>query len=91
VLDQGRTAIIKDTTGAQCGLWQAYGADLVAEDASAEQKAADTQACRTILTALEAEPGKLLALRIGPAPQPLAGIDPERDTGVEPATFSLGI
>ena len=30
VLDQGRTAIIKDTTGAQCGLWQA-GANIGCE------------------------------------------------------------
>ena len=50
----------------------------VAEDASAEQKAAGAQACRTILTALEAEPGKPLALPSGPAPQPLAGIDPDQ-------------
>ena len=50
----------------------------VAEDASAEQKAAGAQACRTILTALEAEPGRPLALPSGPAPQPLAGIDPDQ-------------
>ncbi|WP_225993052.1 DUF4158 domain-containing protein [Actinomadura rudentiformis] len=34
VLDQGRTAIIKDTTGAQCGLWQAgahIGCEIVNE------------------------------------------------------------
>jgi hypothetical protein len=50
----------------------------VAQDASAEQKATGAQACRMILTALEAEPGKPLALQSGPALQPLAGIDPDQ-------------
>jgi hypothetical protein len=46
----------------------------VAEQATAEHKAAGAQACRTILAALEAEPGKPLG---GPAAaaQPLAGLD----------------
>jgi hypothetical protein len=47
-----------------------------AEKATAEEKAAGVQACRTILTALEAEAGKPLALPAAPAPNPLAGIDP---------------
>lgn len=49
-----------------------------AEGATAEQKAAGAQACRTIATALEAETGKPLALPERPAPSPLAGIDPSR-------------
>jgi hypothetical protein len=47
-----------------------------AEKATAEEKAAGVQACRTILTALDAEAGKPLALPAAPAPNPLAGIDP---------------
>lgn len=46
-----------------------------AEEATAEQKSAAAQACRTLLTALEAEAGKLLAVPSVPAPNPLAGID----------------
>lgn len=49
----------------------------VDEDASVEQKVTGAQACRTILTALEAEPRKPLALPSGPAPQSLAGINPD--------------
>jgi hypothetical protein len=48
----------------------------VTEGATAEQKAAGAQACRTILAALEAEVGKALALPGAPAPHPLAQIDP---------------
>ncbi|HKE14756.1 MAG TPA: hypothetical protein VKB80_07835 [Kofleriaceae bacterium] len=47
-----------------------------AEKATAEEKAAGVQACRTILTALEAEAGKPLAPPGAPAPSALAGIDP---------------
>jgi hypothetical protein len=46
-----------------------------AEDATADQKSAGAQACRTILTALEAQAGKPLALPGAPPPNPLAGID----------------
>ena len=49
-----------------------------AEGATGDQKAAGAQACRTILTALEAETGKPLALSAAPAPNPLAGIDPSQ-------------
>ena len=49
-----------------------------AEGATADQKAAGAQACRTILTALEAEAGKPLALPGAPAPSPLAGIEPSQ-------------
>ncbi len=45
------------------------------EDASSDAKQAGAQACRTILTALEAEPGKALALVPTVAPSPLAGAD----------------
>ena len=44
----------------------------VADGATAEQKAVGTQACRTILAALGAEPGKLIALPGAPQPHPLA-------------------
>jgi len=48
----------------------------VADGATAEQKTHGAQACRTILTALDAEPGKPLAVTGTPTPHPLAGIDP---------------
>lgn len=47
----------------------------VAKDATAQAKVAGAQACRTILTALEAEPGKPMALPGTPAPNPLVGMD----------------
>jgi hypothetical protein len=46
----------------------------VASGATPEQKAIGAQACRTILTALGAEPGKPIALPGAPQPHPLAGI-----------------
>lgn len=46
----------------------------VAEHATAEQKATGAQACRTILAALGAEPGKPIALPGAPPPHPLAGL-----------------
>jgi hypothetical protein len=48
----------------------------VAAGATAETKAAGAAACRTILAALEAEPGKALTLPGAPAASPLAGMDP---------------
>ena len=48
----------------------------VAENASAGQKSAGAQACRAILTALEAEAGKPLAFAGAPPPAALSGIDP---------------
>lgn len=48
----------------------------VADGATAEQKAYGAQACRTILAAFEAAPGKPLAAAHAPAPHPLASIDP---------------
>ncbi len=50
----------------------------VAEGATAEQKVAGAQACRTILTALEAEVGKAITLSGAPVPSPLAGISPDQ-------------
>lgn len=49
--------------------------EAVAESATAEVKAAGAQACRTILTALEAEPGKPMALPGVSASTPAGGID----------------
>jgi hypothetical protein len=46
----------------------------VAEGATAEQKGIGAQACRTILTALDTEPGKPIVLPGAPKPHPLAGI-----------------
>jgi hypothetical protein len=46
----------------------------IAQGATAEQKAIGAQACRTILTALGAEPGKPLVLPGAPKPHPLSGI-----------------
>ena len=48
----------------------------VTEGATAEQKAHGAAACRAILAALEAEPGKPIAMPGAPPPHPLAGIDP---------------
>jgi hypothetical protein len=46
-----------------------------AEEATADEKGAGVEACRTILTALEAEAGKPLAIAGAPPSNPLAGID----------------
>jgi hypothetical protein len=46
----------------------------IATDATAEQKASGAQACRTIMTALGAEPGKPIALQGAPSPHPLNGL-----------------
>ena len=48
----------------------------ITEGASSEQKAHGAAACRAILAALGAEPGKPIALPDAPVPHPLAGIDP---------------
>lgn len=44
----------------------------VAQGATAEQKVVGAQACRTILTALDAEPGKPIVLAGAPQAQPLS-------------------
>jgi len=46
----------------------------LAQGATADQKAVGAQACRTILTALDAAPGKPLVLPGAPKPHPLSGI-----------------
>jgi hypothetical protein len=46
----------------------------IASDATAEQKAAGAQACRTVLAALDAELGKSIALPGVPSAGPLAGL-----------------
>lgn len=46
----------------------------VTSGATAEQKSIGAQACRTILTALDAEPGKPIVLPGAPTPSPLAGL-----------------
>lgn len=48
----------------------------VTSGANTEQKARGAHACRAILSALDAEPGKPLAVPNAPAPHPLAGIAP---------------
>lgn len=48
----------------------------VAEGATAEQKTIGAQACRTILTALDTEAGKALAVPNAPRPHPLSQIEP---------------
>jgi len=50
----------------------------VASDATAEQKAAGVVACRAILAALDAEPGKAIMLPGAPQHGPLAGITPDQ-------------
>ena len=50
----------------------------IADGASSEQKAHGAAACRAILAALGAEPGKPIAMPGAPAPHPLAGIDPRQ-------------
>jgi len=46
----------------------------ITQGATAEQKAIGAQACRAILTALDAEPGKPLVLPGAPKPHPLPDI-----------------
>ena len=46
----------------------------VADGATPEQKAIGAQACRTILAALGAEPGKPIVLPDAPQPHPLTGL-----------------
>ena len=48
----------------------------VADGATAEQKVHGAIACRAILAALDAEPGKPIMLPGAPTPNPLANIDP---------------
>lgn len=50
----------------------------VTDGATPEQKGAGIVACRAILAALEAAPGKALVVAGVPAPSPLAGIPPDQ-------------
>ena len=50
----------------------------VMDGATPEQKAAGAVACRAILAALDAEPGKSITLPGAPPPSPLAGISPDQ-------------
>ena len=50
----------------------------VSAGATPEQKAIGAQACRTILAALDAEPGRAIALAGAPTPGPLSGISPDQ-------------
>jgi hypothetical protein len=46
----------------------------IAQGATTDQKAIGAQACRSLLTALDAEPGKPIVLPGAPKPHPLSGI-----------------
>ncbi len=46
----------------------------VADGATPDQKAIGAHACRTIMTALDAEPGKPIVLPGTPTPPPLSGL-----------------
>jgi hypothetical protein len=46
----------------------------VVDGATSDQKMIGVQACRTIMTALDAEPGKPIALPGAPKPHPLNGL-----------------
>ncbi len=50
----------------------------VTDGATADQRTAGAVACRTILTALDAEAGKALSVPGVPPPSPLAGIAPDQ-------------
>ncbi len=50
----------------------------VADGATAEQKATGAAACRTILAALGAQPGKPIVLPRAPTPHPLSGLSFEQ-------------
>jgi hypothetical protein len=48
----------------------------IGQGATPSQKTAAAQACRTLLTALEAEAGKAIPVPGAPTPHPLSQIDP---------------
>ena len=54
----------------------------VADGATPEQKAIGAQACRTILAALSAEPGKAIVLPGAPPQNPLAGLTADQALGL---------
>jgi hypothetical protein len=63
----------------------------VADGATTEQKASGAIACRTILTALDAEAGKPLAVANAPMPHPFAQIDPGQALDLLIAKLSAGL
>ncbi|MBZ0238504.1 MAG: hypothetical protein K8M05_39690 [Deltaproteobacteria bacterium] len=63
----------------------------VAEGATAEQKSVGAQACRTILTALDTEAGKPLAVPNAPNPHPLTQLDPGQALDLLIAKLSAGL
>lgn len=63
----------------------------VTEGATAEQKTLGAQACRTILTALDTETGKPLAVPNAPTPHPLSQIDPGQALDLLIARLSAGL
>ncbi|MBE7451476.1 MAG: hypothetical protein HS111_22025 [Kofleriaceae bacterium] len=63
----------------------------VTQGATPEQKALGAQACRTILTALDTEAGKPLAVPNAPTPHPLSQIDPGQALDLLIAKLSAGL
>lgn len=63
----------------------------VAEGATAEQKRIGADACRTILTALDAEVGKPIVLADAPKPHPLSQLDPGQALDLLIAKLSAAI
>ena len=63
----------------------------VAEGATAAQKSIGAQACRTILTALDTEAGKPLAVPYAPTPHPLSQLDPGQALDLLIAKLSAGL
>lgn len=63
----------------------------VAESATVEQKTIGAQACRTILTALDTEAGKPLAVPNAPKPHPLSQLDPGQALDLLIAKLSAGL
>lgn len=63
----------------------------VGENATAEQKTIGAQACRTILAALDAEPGKPLAVQGVPKPHPISQLDRGQALDLLIAKLSAGL
>ena len=63
----------------------------VAQGATTEQKSRGAQACRTILTALDAEAGKPLAVPNAPKPHPISQLDPGQALDLLIAKLSAGL
>jgi hypothetical protein len=63
----------------------------VAQSATGEQKTRGARACRTILTALDAEAGKPLAMPDAPRPHPITQLDPGQALDLLIAKLSAGL